>query len=73
MRFIGALPSNVTSMIMEKKINDIVISTELLERDEYIRTIMKAELLLAINYQIKTLVPGKMYDYWGSRRPIIIN
>ena len=33
---------------------------------------MKSEVLLAINYQIKTLIPGKMYDYWGSRRPILL-
>lgn len=72
MNFIGQLHHNISSMIFDKKLDDLVHSYNYFEREEYIQIISKAELLLAINYQIKTLIPGKLYDYWGSRRPILL-
>ena len=70
--FIGPLPQNILQMIKGKKLVDIIITSPVLDREDYIRTIINADLLLAINYQIKTLIPGKLYDYWGSRRPILL-
>lgn len=70
--FIGVLPINISELIVEMNLEDIVSSSKVLEREEYIKAISGADLLLAFNYQIKTLVPGKLYDYWGSRRPILL-
>lgn len=71
-KFIGSLPKNILSMVFKYGIKDIVTCIDPLEREDYIKAICKAELLLAFNYQIKTLIPGKLYDYWGSRRPILL-
>ncbi len=72
MKFIGHIPQNIVEMIEKEDLNEIISSCAPLEREDYIRTISKANLLVAFNYQIKTLIPGKLYDYWGSRKPILL-
>jgi glycosyltransferase involved in cell wall biosynthesis len=72
LKFIGPLPEEILRDIKKTGLTDIITNTPVLEREDYIKTIGNADILLAINYQIKTLVPGKIYDYWGSRRPILL-
>ena len=72
MKFIGHMPHNIVEMIEKVELNEIITSCAPLEREDYIKAISKANLLVAFNYQIKTLIPGKLYDYWGSRKPILL-
>lgn len=71
-KFIGELNDDLKNTIVQKRLNDIIFINKPLEREEYIKEISNTDLLLAFNYQIKTLIPGKIYDYWGSRRPILL-
>lgn len=70
--FIGVPSKDMTDYISRNQLHDVICIKEPLPRSEYIQEISKADLLLAFNYQIKTLVPGKLYDYWGARRPILL-
>jgi glycosyltransferase involved in cell wall biosynthesis len=72
--FIGPLPNSVTDSIAKLGLNDIIKNIQYLSNisSEYILKLASADLLLAINYPIKTLIPAKLYDYWASRSPIIL-
>jgi hypothetical protein len=70
--FIGELPSHLTGIISRPDMEGFVKNINYLEREDYIKKILNADLLLAFNYQIKTLIPGKIYDYWGSRNPVLL-
>ena len=44
-----------------------------LQRDEFLRLMKSADLLLAINYEgFSTLIPGKIYEYWAVGGPPIL-
>lgn len=72
--FIGPLPQSVSNSIEKHNINDIVKNIGYMSNisREYIIKLMSADLLVAINYPIKTLIPAKLYDYWASKSPIVL-
>jgi glycosyltransferase involved in cell wall biosynthesis len=72
LKFIGLLPKKATDLILNYDLQKMSNVVDILPRDQFIKTISGADLLLAFNYQIKTLIPGKLYDYWGSRRPVLL-
>jgi len=72
MEFIGPLPQEVWNNVRELNIDDIVFNSEFLARGTFIDKLCRSDLLLAFNYNIHTLIPGKLYDYWGSRRSILL-
>ena len=71
-KFIGILHAKIIKLIKELNLDDVIFTSGVLDRENYIKSISKADLLLAFNYQMKNLIPGKLYDYWGARNPILL-
>jgi glycosyltransferase involved in cell wall biosynthesis len=71
--FTGQLPDNYRRLAEEMGIKEIVRELGHLPRDQYVRLLKTADVLLAINYSgFATLVPGKMYEYWAAGGPPIL-
>jgi len=71
-KFIGMLDQNTLAEILNKNLLDIIYVILPLVREEFISCICNADLLLVINYQVKTVIPGKIYDYWCAKKPVLL-
>jgi glycosyltransferase involved in cell wall biosynthesis len=71
--FTGHLPEVYKNMVEDMGLSSIVKEVGYLPRDEFIRFMKAADLLLVINYDgFSTLVPGKIYEYWAIGGPPIL-
>jgi glycosyltransferase involved in cell wall biosynthesis len=71
--FTGRLPNAYRRMAEDMGLSDVVKEMGHLPRDEFIRLMHEAHLLLTINYDgFATLVPGKIYEYWAVGGPPIL-
>ncbi len=60
-------------MLDDMDLSSIVKEVEHLPREEFIRFLKTADLLLAINYENwATIIPGKIYEYWAVGGPPIL-
>ena len=60
-------------MLEDMDLSSIVKEVEHLPREEYVRLLHRADLLLAINYDDwATIIPGKIYEYWAVGGPPIL-
>ena len=71
--FAGDLPEVHIRLVKELGLSSIVKGLGHLPHKEVLRLIQSADLLLAINYEgWSTLIPGKIYEYWGVGGPPIL-
>ncbi len=71
--FTGYLPELYKEMVQSMGLIDMVKEVGHLPKQEFIRSMKAADLLLAINYEgWSTLVPGKIYEYWAVGGPPIL-
>ncbi|MEM8564422.1 MAG: glycosyltransferase, partial [Pseudomonadota bacterium] len=69
---IGKVPAAQAKVIRELGLAEAVRNLDYLERDLYVQTLTKAHLPVVINYDVPTLIPGKLYEYWGSRNRMLL-
>jgi glycosyltransferase involved in cell wall biosynthesis len=73
MAFTGHLPEAYKRMVEGMGLSSVVREMGHLPRDEFVRLLKAADLLLAINYDgFSTLIPGKIYEYWAVGGPPIL-
>lgn len=71
--FTGHLPEAHRLMVEDMGLSSVVKEVGHLPRDEFIRLMRDADLLLTINYDgAATLIPGKIYEYWAVGGPPIL-
>lgn len=71
--FTGTLPERQKDIANELGIADVVHELGFLPRDEWLRELKNASLLLVINYDDwATIIPGKIYEYWAANGPPIM-
>ena len=71
--FTGHLPEGYRRMAGDMGLSSVVKEVGHLPRDEFVRLMKTADLLLAINYDdFSTLIPGKIYEYWAVGGPPIL-
>ena len=71
--FTGFLPERQRRLVEEMGLSDVVTELGFLPRDEFLRRLNEADLLLTINYEgFSTLIPGKIYEYWAVGGPPIL-
>ena len=66
------IPAHKPRLIEELRLDDVVLSTGYMERDKYLETLVRAHLPVVINYSVPSLIPGKLYEYWGSRNKMLL-
>ncbi len=69
---IGRIPTDQWFSIQKRGISQYIHSKKYLPRREYLEILSRSHLPVAINYNIKTLIPGKVYEYWGSRNRMLL-
>jgi glycosyltransferase involved in cell wall biosynthesis len=73
MAFTGHLPEAYKRMVKGIGLSGVVKEMGHLPREEFVRLLKAADLLLAINYDgFSTLIPGKIYEYWAVGGPPIL-
>jgi len=73
MAFTGYLPEAYKRMVEGMGLSSVVKEVGHLPREEFVRFMKAADLLLAINYDdCPTLIPGKIYEYWAVGGPPIL-
>jgi glycosyltransferase involved in cell wall biosynthesis len=71
-RFIGVMRSSHLKLIRKMELDDYIVTTGYVSHSESIRYLMESDVLwLTMNNNIRTL--GKLYEYIGARKPIIIS
>jgi len=71
--FTGSLPDGHRKLAEQMGLSDVIEELGHLPRDEFLRRLKSADVLLAINYEgFSTLIPGKIYDYWAAGGPPIL-
>jgi glycosyltransferase involved in cell wall biosynthesis len=71
--FTGYLPEGHRRLAEGMGLSGVVKDLGHLPRDEFLRLMKSADLLLAINYEgFSTLIPGKIYEYWAVGGPPIL-
>ncbi len=71
--FTGFLPEGQKQLVGSLGLSDVVNELGFLPRDEWLRSMKAAGLLLVINYEgFSTLIPGKIYEYWAVGGPPIL-
>lgn len=69
---IGRLPKDQAKSIKRFGVTDMIRVEDYLPRDQYLQILCSAHLPVVINYKIGTLIPGKIYEYWGSRNRMLL-
>lgn len=69
---VGSVPGDQQKAIVELELQGVVKATGYMERERFIETLVKAHLPVVVNYSVPTLIPGKLYEYWGSRNPMLL-
>lgn len=69
---VGSIPADQQKIIEDLALEEIVQPTGYMERDIYVETLVKAHLPVVINYSVSSLIPGKLYEYWGSRNKMLL-
>lgn len=69
---VGIIPTDQKRIIEDLHLGDVVCSTGYMERDTYVETLVRAHLPVVINYSVSSLIPGKLYEYWGSRNKMLL-
>ena len=69
---VGRIPASQAQVIREQGLDDVIRNIGYLDRNEFIVKLIKAHLPVVINYDVPTLVPGKLYEYWGSRNRMLL-
>jgi glycosyltransferase involved in cell wall biosynthesis len=71
--FTDFLPERQRQLVKEIGLSGVVKELGFLPRDEFLRRLKEADLLLTINYEgFSTLIPGKIYEYWAVGGPPIL-
>lgn len=71
--FAGDLPEGHRRLAEEMGLSGVIKGVGHLPRDEVLRLIKSADLLLAINYEgWSTIIPAKIYEYWAIGGPPIL-
>ena len=71
--FTGNLPEGHLQAAQEMGISGIIESLNHIKRDDFLRLLKSADLLVAINYDgFASLIPGKIYEYWAVGGPPIL-
>ena len=74
LRFIGRFGAEVRAMLTETPLRDVIEIVAYQPHSESIRQIVHADALLLVVDESKEsaeIVPGKVFEYLGARRPII--
>jgi glycosyltransferase involved in cell wall biosynthesis len=69
---LGNVPTNQKNMIRGLGLTNIVKFMPYMDRDEYVETLVKSHMPVVINYSVPSLIPGKLYEYWGSRNKMLL-
>lgn len=71
--FTGFLPERQQQQVKDLGLSCVVKELGFLPRDEWLRCLKGADMLLVINYEgFSTLIPGKIYEYWAVGGPPIL-
>ena len=74
MKLIGATSQEVLDTISEFKLNDFVLNLGYVSHQEAVEHQRKSQVLLLIEINssaTKSIIPGKLFEYMVSERPII--
>lgn len=69
---IGNIPRSQKKEISRHSLWDVVTNVDYMEREKYVETLVKAHLPVVVNFTDPALVPGKLYEYWGSRNKMLL-
>lgn len=69
---VGVIPTDQRKIIAKLQLTNIVQATGYMDRDAYVETLVRAHLPVVINYSVPSLIPGKLYEYWGSRNRMLL-
>lgn len=67
--FIGSKCKELTNMINEYNLNDVVVQTQRIPYTDTLRHINKSHLLLLIEYS--TAITGKVFEYLATGKPLL--
>ena len=71
--FTGTLPPGQRQLVRELGLSSMVKELGFVPREEFLRVLRAAGMLLVINYDgYATLIPGKIYEYWAVGGPPIL-
>ncbi|HEX7557471.1 MAG TPA: glycosyltransferase, partial [Leptolinea sp.] len=71
--FTGFLPERQKQLVTELGLTGVVNELGFLPRDEWLKCMQEAGMLLVINYDDwSTIIPGKIYEYWAVGGPPIL-
>lgn len=74
LRFVGIASKGIQTMIQEAGISDITEFTGLVPHNDSLNYLMRSTVLLLIvpkNENNEGIIPGKIFEYFASRKPII--
>lgn len=69
---IGRIPRQQQKEISKHGLWSTVTNIDYVERKTYVETLIKAHLAVVVNFTDPALVPGKLYEYWGSRNKMLL-
>lgn len=69
---IGRIPRKQHKEISKRGLWSVVRNIDYVERDAYVETLVRAHLAVVVNFTDPALVPGKLYEYWGSRNKMLL-
>jgi len=69
---IGRIPADQDETIERLGVSDFIRREGYLSRKDYLNVLSRSHLPVVINYDIPTLIPGKVYEYWGSRNRMLL-
>ena len=72
LRFIGIMRKNHLKQIAKYGLQDNVVSTGYVTHSEAVKNLMESDVLwMMLKDNVRT--PGKLYEYFGARKPILIS
>lgn len=69
-RFVGLMRSSHLKLIKKYKLQNVVTTTGYLNHEESVKNLLESDVLwFVVNDTVRS--PGKLYEYFGARKPIL--
>ncbi|MBD3159364.1 MAG: glycosyltransferase [Candidatus Lokiarchaeota archaeon] len=72
LRFAGKIPEREIKHLREHNLLSCIRLLGFCPKAEFIERLKSTAINLVLNYPIPTLIPGKIYEAWASKRPILL-
>ncbi len=75
LHFVGHFRAQNLRLVKRLKLTDSIVNFEYVEHKEAIRQIISSDVLWSMlpSERMEAVTPGKLYEYFGSRKPIFVN